>query len=341
MQEAVDLFKVDIDIWEPERMVVNSWDVTMKDKDGDPNTVTNYQVKVWFKKRIEELNPKELAEIFEENIKTYQPPDIKKYTFKKTKENLLLEITNFDLHLGKLGWKSETGENYDMKIARERFNYGINDLMNKAKPFNHNHCVFVTGNDFFQADNPENETSKGTKVDTDVRWQKRYSVGLKVLVDGIDVIRRKSTVDVLFIPGNHDWQNIYSVANYINAWFRNDPNVNICLSAQSRQYYYWNKILLGYSHGHNEKAIDLFAIMAREASRHWHEAIVREWHMGHWHHEITKDYKGVVVRWLKSLTGTDAWHFEKGFIGSVKGSEAFLYSATQGLIANFHSNIML
>ena len=346
MDDAVDLFKVDLQLWEPERMVINSWDVTMKVGTGKGSIIetrTNYQVKVWFKKRVQEITPEELSEIFLNHIKTYKPPVMNVYKYIPRKEERLLEINNFDLHLGKLAQKDETGENYDMKIARVRFMDSIVDLLAKAKPHKATHCVFVTGNDFFQADNPQSETSKGTRVDTDTRWQKRYDTGLILLKDGINLIRKEYPVDVLFIPGNHDWQNIYSVSRWMEAWFKNCKNVNVKVSAKARQFYYWNNILLGYAHGSNEKAIDLFAIMARdkEASKHWASAIVREWHMAHFHHEMVKDYKGVVVKWRKALTGIDAWHFEHGFVGSVVGSQGTLYSPTTGILADFHSNIII
>jgi hypothetical protein len=56
LQEAIEFSRVDTDIWEVERHVFNSWDVTMK-VDGTPTKRTNYQVKVWFR-RIEKLDIK-------------------------------------------------------------------------------------------------------------------------------------------------------------------------------------------------------------------------------------------------------------------------------------------
>ena len=344
MDDAVDLFEIDLQVWEPERMVVNSWDVTMKiglKSEATIGTRTNYQVKVWFKKRIEIITPEELADQFKEHLGIYTPPEIKSFKFKKPKEDLLLAITNFDLHLGKLCWKKETGENYDIKIARQRFHYGIDDLMNKAKPFGHSKALFAIGNDFFHADTPDNLTTAGTNVEVDGRWQKRFEIGNKLLVEGIDTLRRTSPIDVICIPGNHDWQTMYMSAEYLKAWFRNDENVNIISSPMSRQYYFWKDVLLGFTHSHKEKPVDMFALMANEARQYWSKANTKEWLTAHLHHEITRDHKGVIVRNLKSQSGIDSWHFGKGYTGSVKGSEAFLYQPKEGMIANFHSNIII
>jgi len=343
LEDATELFNVDMDIWEAERMIINSWDVTMKLGSGNnkyPKTETNYQVKVWFKKKCGEINPKELAEIFKTAIKNHTPPKYKDINLPELDEENLLEITNFDLHLGKLGWHQESGENYDIKIAKERFMESIVDLLNKAKPFKYSRILFPVGNDFFNADTPEDTTTHGTKVDTDVRWKKRTIMGNELLVSGIDMLRQYAPVDVKIICGNHDWLTMFMSGEYLSAWYRNCDNVNIDNNPKQRKYYCWNNVLLGYTHSSKEKPIDLFAIMAQEQRVNWSKTKFREWHLGHIHHEKVIDYKGVTVRWLKSQSGLDEWHYGKGYIGSIKGSEAFLWNEKTGLIAHFHSNII-
>ena len=53
LQDALAYAKVDLDTWEVERHVFNSWEVTMKDPAGLPCRRVNVQVKVWFKKRVD------------------------------------------------------------------------------------------------------------------------------------------------------------------------------------------------------------------------------------------------------------------------------------------------
>ena len=337
LEDATKMFKVDMDIWTAERMVINSWDVTNK----KGKSFTNYQVKVWFKKKVDEINPKELADMFIEQLSGHNPFKYKDITFKESPENNLLEITNFDLHLGRLGWHQESGENYDIKIAETRFMDSISDLLKKAKPFSYSRILFPVGNDFFNADTTEDTTTLGTKVDSDVRWKKRTSVGNALLVAGIDMLRQTAPVDVKIISGNHDWMTMFMSGEYLTAWYRNCKNINIDNSPKQRKYYYWNNVLLGFTHGNKEKPVDLFAIMAQEQRTNWAKTKFREWHIGHIHHEKAIDYKGVVVRWLPSLAGADEWTYGKGFVGSIKGSEAFLWNEKQGLIANFHSNIII
>lgn len=55
LDDALRYCKVDLNVWEVERHVFNSWDVSMKpEKGGTPLVSTNYQVKIWFR-RIEKV----------------------------------------------------------------------------------------------------------------------------------------------------------------------------------------------------------------------------------------------------------------------------------------------
>ena len=51
-----------------------------------------------------------------------------------------------------------------------------------------------------------------------------------------------------------------------------------------------------------------------------------EIHSGHIHHEVTKDDFGIVVRSLSTGAKTDDYHYDNGFIGSMKRFQLFEYS---------------
>jgi hypothetical protein len=62
-------------------------------------------------------------------------------------------------------------------------------------------------------------------------------------------------------------------------------------------------------------------------------------HAGHYHSEKTVEQNGVVVRNLSSITGTDAWHFERGFVGAIPKCQSFLWDKDKGLREIWHTNI--
>lgn len=51
LDDALKHSKVDLTVWEVERHIFNTWTVTMKGPDGNPEVRTNVQVKVWFRRR--------------------------------------------------------------------------------------------------------------------------------------------------------------------------------------------------------------------------------------------------------------------------------------------------
>ena len=52
-------------------------------------------------------------------------------------------------------------------------------------------------------------------------------------------------VDVVVIPGNHDFERSYYMGAYLEAWFNEDPQVYVNNGASPRKYYKFGKVLLG------------------------------------------------------------------------------------------------
>ena len=333
LEDAAKLFKVNLDIWQAKKMSVNQWGVTNK----YGNKYTNYQVKVWFEKIQDDITIKSIKEVFDDFVRHYRLP--KTYKKEYDKGHSLVEINIADLHLGKLAWHRETGENYDIKIASRRFFDVLDDLIEKTRIYKPKRILFIIGNDFFNADTPSDTTTYGTSVDSDVRWQKRFSVGCHMLVDAINTLINIAPVDVKVILGNHDATTMFSAGELLKAWFHEYPSINIDNSPKLRKYHVYEDVLLGYTHGNKEKPRDLFSLMATEMKNVWNIINFKEFHLGHLHRESSMDYNGLMVRWLKSPTGTDSWHYGKGFLGAVKGAEAFVYKKYEGMVAHIHSNL--
>ena len=162
-------------------------------------------------------------------------------------------------------------------------------------------------------------------------------------------------VDVVVIPGNHDFERSYYLGEYLFAWFNNDKMVNINNGASPRKYYRFGKLLLGLTHGNEEKESSLPLLMTTdfESKPQWSETNFHEFHVGHVHRKrevryatldklrMTNEDLGVTIRYLSSLTGTEEWHHKKGFTGCTKAGEAFLWNDKSGLIANLNANLII
>lgn len=359
LDQLLDATKVDRALWKVKDFVVNKWDVTAV-IDKIPSTFQNFQVKARLEKDTQTSHERSIGELFREMTKNYVPPVFiprkDSYLPLKTGENNLFEVTLFDLHIGKLAWGGETGENYDTKIARSRFLATIEKLIDRASGFAFNRILFPIGNDFFNSDTILNTTTKGTPQDEDLRWQKTFEVGVKLLVDAINLLKQLQVpVDVLVIPGNHDFERSFYMGSYLQAWFNNDPNVNINNGASPRKYYRFGNTLLGFTHGSEEKESSLPMLMSIdiESKPMWSDTLFHEWHLGHIHRKRDMKYTiqdksrmvnedlGVTIRYLSSLTGTEEWHHKKGFVGATKAGEAFIWNDELGLIAHLNANLII
>ena len=345
VDELLDIYKISLDDWQIVKKVVNTWETTIKGPDKKPKTIPNFQVKVWLESKKEIIKLSKFRDELMEDLKKNSPVVPKRRYNKKSKDSgKLLEVNLFDLHLGKVAWSEETGQNYNMEIACELFLDAIDFFIEKAKDENIERILFPIGNDFFNSDSahPYSKTTKGTPQEDDTRWQKIYKTGRELLVSSIQKLSEVAPVDVLVIPGNHDTERAFYVGDSLECWFHNDKNVTIDNSPSPRKYYKFGEVLIGLTHGNEEKITDLPGIMSQEASDWWGSTYYREFHLGHLHRTSsraflpTTEVQGTVVRHMSSLSATDAWHHKKGYVGARKSGEALVWDAELGLCSNYY-----
>ncbi len=282
-----------------------------------------FRKKEYFMEKAREIVANDLPEF----AKTYKGPNI---IPKKTEKGYIIEPNIFDLHLGKLSWKPETGEDYDYKIARERFMRVTSDFHNRAKQIPVERFIYPFGSDFWHIDNKKGQTNAGTPMDYDSRMPKLFKTGYQLLIESIDAYSQIAPVDVVLVAGNHDEEIAYFALELLAAWYRGSKVVNVWDNLQQRKYVWFGKILIGYDHGSNGFK-RLPGNMSVEAPEAWGKTRLREWHTGHLHKLSVDEEQGVTVRRLPSLTATDAWHKGEGFVGALCRSQAFQWCRHDGL----------
>jgi hypothetical protein len=315
----------------------------MKGPDGKVVTAPLFQVKAWLK-RIE--GAASVTEVWEEMLSDIESRSARKPrpVVRKGRERNLLEIAIQDLHIGKLAWIEETDNNYDTRLAVEAAEFAIDDLLAQSRGYPLERILFLLGNDFFHYDNLSGTTSAGTPQDRDSRFAKMFLAGQRLATTSIEMLANVAPVDVMVVPGNHARIAEWNLGQVVGAWFRNDARVTVNNAPKPRKYYEYGKTLLGFAHGDEEPHTKLPLIMAQEAADKWARTRYREIHLGHLHTSQVRESKpvdgvnGVRVRILQSLSGTDKWHKDKGYIGEPGCAEAFVWSHERGLRANLFSN---
>lgn len=348
LDELIAATKVDLSVWEIERHIINKWEVAMKEesKTGRVTPVVEplFQIKIWLKRRASATVGLQvaLADIATRMTKARaRPPRIK---LKPLGRDNLAQIDQPDLHLGKLAWAPEAGEDYDVDIAEGCYREGIQRHAESARGFGVAKFLLTIGNDYLNVDNAAGTTTAGTAQDEDGRWQRTYTRGFNLLVWAIDYLAEIAPVDVVQVPGNHDFERGYYLAHALACWYRGHKYVAIDNSPATTKYYVWGNTLLGLTHGNLAAAKDLPLTMAIERSKDFAAAKFREFHLGHLHHQREKVFqpvledKGIVVRHLSSLTAADAWHASKGYRAQ-RASSCFIRHRERGLLAELRFNL--
>lgn len=314
-----------------------TWDAQIKG--GSIKQLHSFRISANAKKRTDSLYWKDLADQFlREAAKANRP--VHKIQHVKGKNIAIICIA--DLHLGKLSWSPETGENYDYKIAKDNFNYIINRAITSIKSVdNVDRIIFFWSQDFFHYDTTEITTTAGTRQDSDVRWPKLFMEGVDLLVKGIQMIAdafENIPIQTFYTRSNHDTQTSFYALQYVSAWFRNDEQVEVDTEPSGRKYVEYGCNLLGFGHGDKEGK-RMPSIMPNEAPEAWGRTWNHEYFLGHFHSQRIVDDHGVTCRYLASPTSTDAWHYDSGYIGALKQAQVFIRNKNEGPIAEFTINI--
>lgn len=335
-EELYDLHKIDRN----EYVITNYWTKQL------PNS--KFTSSVFCKKKSIETNPELQKEILLKEFKSYESSVLESFNYftsslmqeRKNTGDCLLELSLPDIHVGKLSHRDETGEDYDIKIAVERYKTAIRELLATSNLSSIGRIILPIGNDLLHVNSEDNMTVAGTPQDCDSRFHKMVQAAKIMLIDVITGLSAIAPVDVIVIKGNHDATATFMLGEILDAFFHNNPLVQINNSPSWRKYYKFGLNSFLYSHGDKEKHNDLGLIFATEESQLWAETKFRFAKLGHLHKTKTTNYVatntgiGFQVQILPSLSATDEWHSGKGYIG-LKQAKGFLYHPTKGEIAQY------
>lgn len=329
------LHKYDPNIFELVSAKSSIWEVHCKS--GETKTLCSSKITI---KPISEVSVNLVKDILIENCKNYKKSE--PYPIKVNSSGKILEVNICDTHLGKLAWSGETGENYDYKIACNRFKYIISDILEQSKHLEFEKIYFIWSNDFYHFDTIDTKTTAGTPQDSDLRWQKMFRIGVELLVWAIDILSKKAPVETFYIASNHDTQTSYYATNYLYAWYNENPNVTVSYDCIGRKYVEYGNTMIGFCHG-SEEGKNINNIMSKEKPEMFGRTKFRYMHAAHFHSLQGKDLieeNGCIVRYLGSPTSTDGWHYRKGYLGSVKSGYGFVYDKELGQRLEITSNIL-
>lgn len=331
--------EVDPAIWRVKDYEITSWEVGLKVRKFEGKRVVGEDPRVlplWrVNARLERLVPRPLEEgtaAFFERFAGHAPR-YPKLELPAVADPHLLVVGLHDVHFGKLAWARETGQAYDVSLADRVYRNAVVDTLARTRHVEVDHFLLPVGSDLAHVDGMKNTTTAGTIVDTDSRAPKIIEAAEAATIWAVEAMAARAPVTVVWLPGNHDYIVSLGIARAVKAWFRHAGHVRVDVTPSPRKYFRYHRVLLGLSHGAAEKMRELPGLMALEAPDDWAATSCREWHRGHEHRRrqldfLTSDtHGGVTVRTLPSLSATDAWHHQNGFVGAPRAADSYLYSS--------------
>lgn len=307
---------------EYENLVLKSqWEV--QTKGGGKDVLRSYR------NDISPLQIKEFRENLISEIKSFSPANTFKPKHLDIDTDNILLISIPDYHVGR--------ESLSMDIV-DTYMSTINNIINKTDMSTIEKIIYVIGNDFFNSDNSNYTTTKGTQQFDYNTWKESWLFGKNLLLHSIEFLKQFNLpLHVINVPGNHDSNRIFYLGDLIDAYYRNDEQVIVDNSDKLFKSFLYGSSLLVFEHG-ELRDVDYPLVMASEFPKEWGSSSFRYMFCGHLHHTIIKEFRGnCFVKFLPSLAKSSSWELSRGYKTSPK-AEACIINKVSGLVYNININ---
>lgn len=320
------------DEWTVVSFTTNAWESQVKGGDK----IVLWQSKITVRPRATtEITFEDIDRYFEKKDLTAPVPTIKS-NYDKTGE--ILEICIPDLHSGLLAWKNETGEDYNLDIARERFLTVIADIVDRCRNYSFSKILFITLGDLLHTDNDAQTTTKGTFQQVDGRLAKIFDHTLDMVIDAIRMLSEIAPVDVIYVCGNHDRVVGYTLAKATEKAFTGNDSVTFDVSPNPQKFRLLGEVLVGWTHGDMPKK-NMRSWLQDRARKEFGQSKFAEIHSGHIHSESVQTESGVIVRYMPNLASSSFWEHQQGFPHTPKTVICYRWHVKKGLRSIWYNNI--
>lgn len=289
--------------------------------------------KILVKQRnILEGSPKNIIDKINQSLKL---PRIDFTDIKRVSDNKkLLVIPISDLHYGLLSEDNTSGNEYNMEIAERRVKEYVKTTVENINKSSIDTVLISFGNDYFNCDNVQGATNRGTPQDNEASYTTIFDKGVNLGISLVDyllqIFDKHVDINVIGVQGNHDLQSSHamSLALYYNYKNNDRVNVDTYSDEKSRYYYRFGENLIGF--GHETKIKECHRIMSSEC-RDWSNYKYRTMFLGHLHKEEVLDTGALVARRLPILSGRSKWSETQGY-DSHPRAQSFVFDRDKGLV---------
>ena len=236
----------------------------------------------------------------------------------------------FDIHIGMMAHRHESGENYDTNTA-EKLMGSYFDHAISVSPASEK-AVILVGGDFLHSDGLEAVTpASGHCLDQDSRYAKLVYVAIRSIRGAVEkMLKKHKEVEIQIIEGNHDQSGMIWLRAAMAAFYENENRVFVDTSPAIMHKTRFGSTLLGYTHGHTmKKAEGRLAAMATDYRKDFGECEFVYCHSGHFHHAAVTECTLGIDEVHPALASKDAYAARGGW-RSYRQAAAIVYHKNFG-----------
>lgn len=252
------------------------------------------------------------------------------------RDNVLV-INLADIHWYKMphiGYSSTYLEDFEEAVYEE-----VRKIMERAKHTPINRAILTIGHDFFQVNDSRGTTKKGTPVSNIPDYRTMFDTGVSTLANVMAMVAQKYVVDAYYVMANHDEDASWHASRELKLMFRDVGSVNVIVDSNPYHYVEWGSTLIELVH-ENLKGGKSSSKMHVIASEAWGRTKYRYSIGGHLHGEYaTKEANGIVTMGSRALSDSDSWHVLNGYVGNLRGLQAYVFNKDEGLIVSYYANL--
>lgn len=268
-----------------------------------------------------------------EDVKPVAPVPFSKSDLQRIHSQHLLNLyTVSDYHLGMLAWGEESGDDWDMSIARDLF-YKWFGAAFEISPSARVGVINLLG-DFAHFDGLEAVTNaSGHVLDADTRYQKlvRYMIQMVKSVVSM-ALQKHEEVRLLIVQGNHDESGMIWLAEMFNSLYVDEPRVIVDTDPDVYKMIEHGKTSLFFHHGHKARFDAIEAVMISKYRETFGRTQYSYAHVGHLHHQKLVESRNMVIEQHRTLAAKDAYASRGGWL-SKRSANVITYSDQYGEVS--------
>lgn len=256
--------------------------------------------------------------------------DVVNHSGSEVNPELMTLYPIFDIHIGMMAHRHESGENYDTNTA-EKLMGSYFDHAISVSPASEK-AVILVGGDFLHSDGLEAVTpASGHCLDQDSRYAKLVYVAIRSIRGAVEkMLKKHKEVEIQIIEGNHDQSGMIWLRAAMAAFYERESRVFVDTSPAIMHKTRFGSTLLGYTHGHTmKKAEGRLAAMATDYRKDFGECEFVYCHSGHFHHATVTECTLGIDEVHPALASKDAYAARGGW-RSYRQAAAIVYHKNFG-----------